>query len=311
MNKFIRTLLITCGICVVIGGGFLIAGIAMGGTLEDATVSIGNDEFDLRDVWNHGLFKFEGKTSYAENSDVPESDTMTAELEEAAEQIRNLKMTFHNCELQITESKDDQIRLEIEDGMEKYFDVRRKDDTLSIEDTRKIKKQTKAVHLNLEIPAAYVFRDVQMQLGAGTVTIHRLEADHLDVEGGAGKIEAQTLVANKELDAEIGAGEIFVHEAELGDTEIECGVGHFEMKRCELKGNADISGGVGNVNIGILGEKEDFNYKLSCGMGELQVFDESFTALGKEKNIDNGANYMIQLECGMGRVNLYQAGSAL
>ena len=100
-------------------------------------------------------------------------------------------------------------------------------------------------------------------------------------------------------------------EAMLGDTDIECGVGHFQIDRCDLKGNADISGGVGEVSIGIVGEKDDFNYDLSCGMGALQVFDDSYTSLGKDKEIDHSAKYTITLECGMGKVSVYQAGTSL
>ena len=68
---------------------------------------------------------------------------------------------------------------------------------------------------------------------------------------------------------------------------------------------------VGDVNIGIVGEKEDFNYELSCGMGELEVFDESYTSLGKDKEIDNGARYTISLECGVGKVTVFKSEQAL
>ena len=78
-----------------------------------------------------------------------------------------------------------------------------------------------------------------------------------------------------------------------------------------MNGDAEISGGVGDVNIGIIGEKEDFNYELSCGMGELDVFDDSYTSLGKDKEIDNDAKYTISLDCGVGRVNVYGSGKSL
>lgn len=309
MNKMIRALLITCGVCLVIGGGLLIAGFALGGTWDDASVTIGNDKYDVWDVFDDGLMK--GRRSYSNDSDLPESESMTGELEETAEDISDIKITLHSCELEITPSKDDRIRLEIEEGMEQYFHVTRKEHTLSVVDNRKTKKNLKAAHVTLQIPSGHKFDKVNMNVGAGTILIDRLEADELTLEGGAGKIEAQTLIANTEFDAEIGAGDFNMKEAVLGDTDIECGVGHFQIDRCELNGNAEISGGVGEVNIGIIGEKKDFNYELSCGMGELEVFDDSFTSLGKDKEIDNGAAHTIRLECGMGKVNIYQAGSSL
>ena len=308
MNKFIRALLVTFGICLAVGGGLLIAGIALGGTWEDASVVIGEDAYDVGNMFSHGILRFGERTPGSGDSDTPESGVMTGELEEAAKEIRDLEMTLHSCELQIVRSKDDQIRLEIEDGMDQYFNVIRKDRTLSIEDTRKTKKNLKAARITLQIPEDHLFDEVSMELGAGTITIDRLAADAMDIEGGAGQIKAQTLIANRELDADIGAGEFSIGEATLGETNIECGVGRFAITSCTLEGDADISSGVGEVNIGIIGEKEDFNYELSCGMGELDVFGDSYTSLGKDKEIDNGARYTISMDCGVGRVNVYKAG---
>lgn len=305
MNKFIRALLIIFAGCLVLGGGLLIAGIALGGTWEDATVTIGNDEYDVQDMFDHGIFRFGGSTHYSDDSDIPEATT-TNELTVAANEIRNLDLTLRSCEFEILESEDDQIRAEIEEGKEEYFSLKVKDGTLHINDIRKNKNHLKAVHVNLWVPSDCVFDHIDVTVGAGDVQISRLAANTINIEGGAGKIKAKTLIANNELDAEIGAGDFYITEASLGETDIDCGVGRFKIGTCTLNGNADISGGVGDVNIGIVGEKEDFNYELSCGMGELEVFDESYTSLGKDKEIDNGARYTISLECGVGRVNVYR-----
>ena len=311
MNKFIRVLLITCAGCLVLGGGLLIAGIAMGGTWDDATVTIGNEEYAVDDMFDHGLFKSEGSTHHSEDSDIPEAAAVTGELVGDANEIRNLDITLRSCEFQILESNDEKIRVEIEDGKEDDFSLKVKEGTLYVNDTRKSKKNVKAVHVELRIPEDSMFDHVNMTVGAGDVQIARLAANDINIEGGAGKIKAETLIAHKELDAEIGAGEFHIEEAVLGETDIECGVGSFEIASCTLKGDAEISGGVGDVNIGIVGEKQDFNYELSCGMGELDVFGDPYTSLGKDKEIDNGAKYTISLDCGVGRVNVYKAGESL
>ena len=311
MNKFIRVLLITFAACLVLGGGLLIAGIALGGTWDDASVTIGNDEYAVDDMFDHGLFKFESSTHDSVDSDTPGTMAATSELSTAAKEIHDLNLTLRSCEFEILASEDDQIRMEIEEGKEKYFSLRVKEGTLHINDTRKSTKNMKAVHVKLWIPSDHVFDQVNMTLGAGDVKMGRLAAEDISIEGGAGKIEAETLIASKELDAEIGAGDFYIREATLGETDIDCGVGKFEIGSCTLDGDADISGGVGDVNIGIIGEKEDFNYELSCGMGELEVFGDSYTSLGKDKEIDNGARYTISLECGVGRISVYQAGKSL
>lgn len=311
MNKFIRVMLITFVTCLAVGGGLLIAGIALGGTWNDATVEIGDDQYDMRNLFDHGFLKFGGNTHDADDSDMSETVLTNNELTVAADEIRDLDMTLRSCELQVSPSEDDQIRLEIEDGQEKHFSVRQKGGALSINDSRKNKNHLKAIRVNLQIPEDYVFQSVSMTLGAGNVRLERLAANEIDIEGGAGKIEAETLIAKDELNAEIGAGDFYIKSASLGETDIECGVGKFEIGSCELNGDADISGGVGDVNIGIIGEKEDYNYELSCGLGELAVFDDSYTSLGKDKEIDNDAPYTLSLECGVGRVNVYKAGNEL
>ena len=107
MNKFIRGLLITFGVCLAVGGGLLIAGIALGGTWDDATVVIGEDSYDMGNLFSHGILRFGDRTSYSGDSDTQESEAMTGELKEAAKEIRDLEMTLHSCELQISLSKDD------------------------------------------------------------------------------------------------------------------------------------------------------------------------------------------------------------
>lgn len=310
MNKFIRAMLITFAVCLVCGGGLLVAGIALGGTWEDAVVTIGDDEndgYDLDDMFDHGLFKRHSSTHDADDSDTSELASATDEMNVAAEDIRDLKLTLRGCELHILPSDDDQIYVEIEDGKGKYFSVKQGKNKLSIVDTRKFKNHMKAYEVTLRIPEEHVFDSVDMTIGAGEVQIVRLAADDIDIEGGAGEIKADLLIANHELDAQIGAGDFYIKEAELGETDIECGVGKFEIGVCTLNGDADINGGVGDVTIGIIGEKEDFNYELSCGMGELDVFGDSYTSLGKEKEVDNRAGCTISMECGVGRVSVYKA----
>lgn len=313
MNKFIRTMLVIFAVCLALGGGLLIAGIAMGGTWDDATVEIGNDDddFDLDDMFDHGLFKRHGSTHDADDDDMMEMASATDETNFVAADISDLELTLRGCELHILPSDDDQIYVEIESGKEKYFSVKQGEKKLAIVDTRKFKNHMKAYEVVVRIPEDHVFDSVDMTIGAGEVHITRLAADDIDIEGGAGEIKAEMLIANHELDAQIGAGDFHIAEAVLGETDIECGVGKFEIGACTLNGDAEISGGVGDVMIGIVGEKEDFNYELSCGMGELDVFGDSYTSLGKEKEVDNGADDTISLECGVGSVNVYRAEESL
>lgn len=303
MNKFIRVMLISFVICLVIGGGILIAGIAVGGTWYDATVQIGGFGFDNNN-YDHGLITFSDKV-YEEDYD--ESD-LKNEIHVDGAEIRNLELVLRNCELQMLPAEDDSISVETEDAYKKYFTMKQDGDTLKIKDIRKKAANTlKTIEVCIYIPENLMFDEVDFDLGAGDVYIERIAADEIDIDGGAGSLYVKNLTVSGALDADMGAGEFEIEEAELGEVDIDCGVGSFEIRRCSLNGDADIDGGVGDVNIGIIGEKTDFNYELSCGIGELEVFGDSYSSLGKDKKIDNDAPYTISLECGIGSVSVYKA----
>lgn len=310
MNKFIRVMLISFVICLVIGGGILIAGIAVGGTLEDARVRIGGLGIVLNDDYDHGLITFydDAEKDYADDSENSDDSDLKNDMDVYGTQVRKLELVLRNCELQILPADDGSISVEIEDSYKSYFTVKLDGDTLKIKDTRKKAANTlKTIEACIYIPQDQMFDEVDFDLGAGDIYIERLAANKIDIDGGAGSVDVRNLIALHSLDADLGAGEFYVGEAELGELDIDCGVGSFEIEGCLLNGDADVSGGIGDVSIGIIGEKTDFNYKLSCGMGNLEVFGDSYSSLGKDKRIDNNAPYTISLECGIGNISVYKA----
>ena len=61
---------------------------------------------------------------------------------------------------------------------------------------------------------------------------------------------------------------------------------------------------MGELQLKLAGTQTDFNYDLSCGMGELTVGDDSYTGMAKEKQINNNAVKNMDLECAMGSVSV-------
>lgn len=309
MNKFIRGMLITFAICLVIGGGVVIAGIALGGTLGDATVTIGErwGGLSVVDIFDHG-FSEVGK-KHTTITEMPDTSNATDELTVLADEIRNLEIVLRNCDLRMEASDNNQISVVVEEDEEENCVISQNGDKLEIIDTRKKKNTTslKSIRVVMRVPKQHSFDKVNLDMGAGNIRIDRLAAQDIDIDGGAGSLDAEVLIVQNQLDADLGVGDFYIKEATLGQTDIECGVGSFEVERCQLTDNADISGGVGNVKLGLLAEKTDFNYELTCGMGELELFDRSYKAFGKDKDIDNDAPHTISLECGVGSMVVYQA----
>lgn len=325
MNKFIRTCLIVFAVCLAIGGGILIAGIAMGGTIDDAVVQIEWDSPWFMRNGDHGLIRFGDDDDYDDDDDDDDDfDNDDAEKSEKDVQksggnlknelwvhggdVADLEMVFYNCNLQILPSKDETISMEVEESGKKYISMKLDGRTLKIKDTRKKKHAAKAkvIDMKLYVPDLQMFGEIDLDIGAGNIEIAHLSAANIDIEGGAGSLKADVLTADKEFDADLGVGDFRIRRAVFGETDISCGAGSVSIDQCTLLGDLNVSGGIGDVNIGIIGKEEDFNYELECGMGELEVFGTSYTSLGRAKEIDNGAPYTISAECGIGSVTIYE-----
>lgn len=126
----------------------------------------------------------------------------------------------------------------------------------------KTRNKVKNHTLILELPSDMVFDSVDIEAGACTIEIESLET--------------------KKLDVELGAGEIIIN--------------HASVKECGL------SVGMGSAEISLDGNKEDYNYDIECGAGNVEIGNESFGGLASEKRINNHADAVVEIECGMGNV---------
>ena len=52
------------------------------------------------------------------------------------------------------------------------------------------------------------------------------------------------------------------------------------------------------------GVKEDYNYDLECGIGEIRCADESYSGFGKDYTIDNHAAKNMEIESGIGKITV-------
>lgn len=77
----------------------------------------------------------------------------------------------------------------------------------------------------------------------------------------------------------------------------------FELYR-EMRGKLEADCGVGELLLNLKGVKEDYNYDLECGIGEIRCADESYSGFGKDYTIDNHAAKNMEIECGIGQITV-------
>ncbi|MGN1332162.1 MAG: hypothetical protein ACI4V0_05300 [Lachnospiraceae bacterium] len=194
----------------------------------------------------------------------------------SSEEIDSLKISMGRGTVNILSSGDDTALYYEGQGQ---FSTEQKGTTLVIKDNG----MSTSASIDLYLPDR-VFEQVDMELGAGSTYITALSANKLNIELGLGEVEAEYLEGKNELEIQVGAGS-------------------FSADTCIGK-KIDISCGMGSVQLTLGGKETDYDYTLSCGMGNITIGSSSISGLGREQKIDNQSVQQIDAECGMGQINI-------
>ena len=118
-------------------------------------------------------------------------------------------------------------------------------------------------------------------------------------------IEVPEQLELEELSVEVGAGDIDIKEGLLTTAyaRLDVDAGNLDFAG-EVKGDLDANCNVGNMELKLTGEQQDYNYSLSCGVGSIKAGDISVAGLGRDDEIDNGADYDMDINCDVGNVDV-------
>lgn len=169
--------------------------------------------------------------------------------------------------------------------------------------------EDKPYQILIKIPKDYVFRDVEISTGAGTADIERLEAISIALKTGAGELDAKELIAAEEINIEAGVGETTIRNLQATKAEFSVGVGELDIKG-RVDGDISAECGVGELTMELANEESDFNYEVSCGVGEVSVNGKDYSGIGRSHSNDNGASYDFDMSCGVGTIEVFFTGDS-
>lgn len=217
--------------------------------------------------------------------------------------IENLDVKVGGCVFETKTSGDGKFYIEVTNSHK--FQGYVKDDTLYIKASSGAKTWNRigSCSITLYVPEDFEFESVEMELGAGVMEFSNLRAlDEISLEVGAGQIVIDK-VKSPSLELEIGAGEIQLKGMEAGKLSAEIGMGNFTAKGSASE-DVDIKCSMGNVDLKLSGSEQSFNYSIECAMGNVDLGGSSYSGLAKEKNIQNGADKTMEIECSMGNITV-------
>jgi hypothetical protein len=151
--------------------------------------------------------------------------------------------------------------------------------------------------ITVYLPADFAAKEVNINTGAGTLSIDQLNTDYLYIEGGAGKISGNHVQAGKAR-LEGGVGTINLNQVLFEDSNIECGVGSVDING-KLLGQTYVECGVGEVKLNLEGRPEDYGYKVDTGLGTISLNGDKISG---ENNVS--ATNLLKIDGGIGSVKI-------
>ncbi len=218
----------------------------------------------VRDMIHNGAFSIGPHTFHYLGLDWDIFDDDKEELRGTLQgECDKMEIEFGAGELEVIYADVDSIQV-LKEGNAKVSSYV-EEGTLHIESGGKIGIGNQNGKVLVQIPKNYVFREVELEMGAGEARVENLKTEELQIQLGAGEIELVELSTNI-FEAEVGAGELQVE---------------------------------------IVGSEKDYGYDIECGIGEIQIGENSYGGLGEsQKNINAGTGKRIDLECGIGEIEI-------
>lgn len=314
MKKFMKSCAIIAAILIGVGllmsllggaaaGGRLVSDVVKSATGGLVEVRLTDGEFgifiDDEDIWDGVAWKHIDKNIVI-NEDEEEVDIKVdfdsaydifqgdVEKYEITKDVIDLKIMAGGCRLRMVPSGDDSFYAEAED-IEK-FQCYAEDNCLYVKTSQDVStwngitwNGSDSGVIVLHVPEGFVFDNVDMKLGAGQLIVENVNANSVEMEVGAGQIEVNTLQADN-CDIEVGLGEVTVTDARVNNVDAEVGMGQIEML--------------------LAGSEEDYDYKVSVAAGSVTIGSTEYSGVGQKKTINNEADRMVNLDCGMGEIQV-------
>ena len=259
------------------------AGTLMEGLLDEYT---GFEGYDIDDA-----------TMFEKAYPVLEGEVIqTVELEG----IRELDVEIGGCAMEILVSESREGRVESENAGK--LQVYREEDTLNIKATRKAQEDAGECLIRLYLPAGYDWKEVMLEVGAGSIRVESLQAQSAKLQTGVGKMEAEGVNATQ-LELMAGAGEISLRNVDTVRLKAEVGVGTITVQG-NVQETVEANCAVGKIKLMLAGQETDFNYELSGVIGSIALAGMRYDEKIEEKKINNGAKKWMDLDCSVGNIEI-------
>ena len=224
------------------------------------------------------------------------SDAVTEDIKtySVSSEIQSLEVKINAADFTIKQGESFSVESNL-----KHLTVEDKNGVLTIKETKKFGSTYTGAVLTLYVPVDTVFEKADITTGAGRFTVDSLSAATIGFELGAGDVTISKLIAEKSADIQGGAGRITISDGAIKNLDFEMGMGQMNLTAA-LTGDCSLDSGVGEMNVTLLGNKDDYKLDLEKGIGSISVDGDN---ISNDREIGNGINE-VEIHGGVGAINV-------
>lgn len=167
------------------------------------------------------------------------------------------------------------------------------------EKNRKLFSTSLKEKLTIWIPQNNELKNVEIDSGAGNISIENLVTQNLSLDLGAGNLEIEKLDVQTNAEIDGGAGKIIVKSGNIANLDLDMGVGELDLT-AYLNGKNDFDLGVGATKLSLIGKSEDYRIQLDKGLGSAKLSGVSM----KDGVVYGDGVHSIDINGGVGSIDI-------
>lgn len=321
MKRFTKMALILSLVLVILGSMFCVISLGIGFSFSEFWKSVedGNYSFDTDDIpIIGGNNRLNWKDDGADWKSVS-TEEYTFPWNGSGEQDKidrmDVKAYYGTVIIQEKTADTEKVQVTVEyrkENHKRQVKAYKDGSTLKIKETgSKRSIQNDSTRITIQIPADMKsMKEIALEQGAGEIFVDTpLTAEEINITVDAGECQvSRKLTAQESCKAEVGAGEIDLAEMEAQNLVLDAGVGEITTGQITAQ-DIRINCGVGSIETVAAGTEQDYSYEIKCSVGDVEIGDNSYAGLGSKRKIDNPGNQTMQVDCGVGEVEVSFAGT--
>lgn len=308
--------LLVWGIVLFIGGTVGLAALELNG-YDISDVSIGGSSTDSI-VMDEGITAF---TTYIADEEAVSELNVTQVSDkseygyvidnfENAEDITSIKVNIRAGSFIINSSN--RLSISCTYVNDDYFDYSVADNCLTVSYMPKVSLSNfnfetfsfDEAQIVIDLPQK-VYENAEFSVTAGELIITSLVADNLSVDFSAGESVLQNVRAESSADIVMTAGECTFESCTFNNMAVKMTAGDMYILHSEIPGVNNVKMTAGNLNMELLGKRDDYNISVDRTAGEVYI-DGDYTK-GMEKASGSYENELdINITAGECNVSFYE-----